>query len=432
MQMMKLSNKILIAVSAIVGTVVLSAGIMYASDIYTPWQTYSVAHAFPTSVSTVEHEFKSTVADDTFVLNFSDAKDDSVTLKLSDFGTVDVAAQHQSFVNWLLGKPIRVCYVWQLNEDKLTEELQKHYEKNVPAKLFVDDNDDIVLTEDVSYHEFDTSAVIEKIKELLLNDVHDLDLYAEDVALTYPADVVKDDLWDSLVVSEWLNDFSIEYTDGKILDKHFFSQYYADDFDIDLDKLDLSEFLDSLEESYDTAGDTWEFTKHDGKTVNVTNVTFGSHVWRDKETEFIKDSISSRNSVKDRVPEFYGQGIIAGNYIEISLDAQHLWHYKDGKLCCQSDVVTGTKNRRDTPKGVFYISEKIPGKTLRGPGYATYVNRWMRLTNSGVGLHDAGWRGSFGGSIYTYSGSHGCINLPKSFAYALYDEVENKIPVVIY
>ena len=56
----------------------------------------------------------------------------------------------------------------------------------------------------------------------------------------------------------------------------------------------------------------------------------------------------------------------------------------------------------------------------------------MRLTNSGVGLHDAYWRKSFGGSIYKTSGSHGCINLPKSFAYKLYDETYVNMPVIIY
>ena len=30
-------------------------------------------------------------------------------------------------------------------------------------------------------------------------------------------------------------------------------------------------------------------------------------------------------------------------------------------------------------------------------------------------MHDATWRGKFGGQIYKTSGSHGCINLPLSF-----------------
>ena len=56
----------------------------------------------------------------------------------------------------------------------------------------------------------------------------------------------------------------------------------------------------------------------------------------------------------------------------------------------------------------------------------------MRMTNSGIGLHDADWRSSFGGKIYTYNGSHGCINLPPDFAYELYDRIERKICVIIY
>ena len=54
--------------------------------------------------------------------------------------------------------------------------------------------------------------------------------------------------------------------------------------------------------------------------------------------------------------------------------------------------------------------------------------RWMRLTNSGIGLHDATWRGRFGGAIYERDGSHGCINLPKTFAYELYDFVKVREP----
>ena len=90
------------------------------------------------------------------------------------------------------------------------------------------------------------------------------------------------------------------------------------------------------------------------------------------------------------------------------------------------DCVTGRVPDRKTPSGIFFISECAKNKTLRGPGYASFVNRWMRLTNSGIGLHDATWRRSFGGSIYMHDGSHGCINLPKDFAYELYDWVQTK------
>lgn len=97
-----------------------------------------------------------------------------------------------------------------------------------------------------------------------------------------------------------------------------------------------------------------------------------------------------------------------------------------------SGVVTGTKGKHDTPKGLYYISECIPGKYLVGDGYKTWVNKWMRLTNQGVGLHDATWRSIFGDSIYTYSGSHGCINLPSSFADKLFKVAYTGMPTIIY
>ena len=40
------------------------------------------------------------------------------------------------------------------------------------------------------------------------------------------------------------------------------------------------------------------------------------------------------------------------------------------------------------------------------------------------GLHDATWRSYFGGTIYEYDGSHGCINMPLSVARRLYETIK--------
>ena len=50
----------------------------------------------------------------------------------------------------------------------------------------------------------------------------------------------------------------------------------------------------------------------------------------------------------------------------------------------------------------------------------------------GQGLHDASWRYSFGGNIYVYNGSHGCVNMPPAAAQALYYEIEDGMAIVIY
>lgn len=51
--------------------------------------------------------------------------------------------------------------------------------------------------------------------------------------------------------------------------------------------------------------------------------------------------------------------------------------------------------------------------------------------HNGVGLHDASWRSEFGGTIYKYSGSHGCVNLPYSAAKAIYAEAEIGTTVIV-
>ena len=69
---------------------------------------------------------------------------------------------------------------------------------------------------------------------------------------------------------------------------------------------------------------------------------------------------------------------------------------------------------------------------MNGGEYLTLAHRWMRLTWSGVGIHDAWWRYSFGGNIYTYDGSHGCINTPSDAMNVFYDNSYEMMPVVIY
>ncbi|MEI3138955.1 MAG: L,D-transpeptidase [Lachnospiraceae bacterium] len=56
---------------------------------------------------------------------------------------------------------------------------------------------------------------------------------------------------------------------------------------------------------------------------------------------------------------------------------------------------------------------------------------WMPF-NGGIGLHDANWRSSFGGSIYQTNGSHGCVNLPRSAAKEIYERVYDGIPIICY
>ena len=68
---------------------------------------------------------------------------------------------------------------------------------------------------------------------------------------------------------------------------------------------------------------------------------------------------------------------------------------------------------------------------LVGTGYRSYVNYWMPF-NGGIGLHDATWRSEFGGDIYMYDGSHGCVNLPLANAGVIYNNVSAGTKVIVY
>lgn len=107
-------------------------------------------------------------------------------------------------------------------------------------------------------------------------------------------------------------------------------------------------------------------------------------------------------------------------YIKVSISKQKLWYYKNGRLKYTSKIVTGTRRKHDTPKGTFTIQNKARKVYLVGEDYRSYVNYWMPFSGP-YGLHDATWRGSFGGSIYKYNGSHGCVNLPYKTAKYLYN-----------
>ncbi len=125
-------------------------------------------------------------------------------------------------------------------------------------------------------------------------------------------------------------------------------------------------------------------------------------------------------------------GTAAGStYVEVNINQQRMWFYKDGKLMVDTPVVTGTKYYSDTPKGFFSIFQRATNTTLVGPGYASPVDYWMAFSG-GCGIHDASWRDTFGGSIYLYSGSHGCVNTPYNAVKTIYNNTGYSTPVIVY
>ena len=144
--------------------------------------------------------------------------------------------------------------------------------------------------------------------------------------------------------------------------------------------------------------------------------------------------------VKGKTAASHGAQVWGSTYAEVDLTNQKMWYVKDGEVLMSADVVTGLpKGGRSTPAGVYTILERMQNKVLRGNlrpdgtrEYETPVKYWMRVTYSGVGFHDATWQSSFGGNVYTYRGSHGCINMSYSDAGKLYELIQVGDPVIMH
>lgn len=198
-----------------------------------------------------------------------------------------------------------------------------------------------------------------------------------------------------------------------------------------------AEYVKNLASTYNTAYKPKTLKTSYGKTVTITTGNYGWKINQAKETAALVSLIKNGEQTS-REPEYSQKaashsGNDYGNtYVEINLTAQHLYFYANGKLLVESDFVSGNAAKGwSTPAGAYSITYKQRNATLKGQGYATPVSYWMPF-NGGIGLHDANWRKTFGGTIYKNGGSHGCVNLPPAVAKTIYENISAGDPVLCY
>ncbi|MBE6023340.1 MAG: peptidoglycan-binding protein [Cellulosilyticum sp.] len=226
-----------------------------------------------------------------------------------------------------------------------------------------------------------------------------------------------------------------EIIDGEIIDTWL---QMDESNEVTLNEEAVRAYVNTLADTYDTLGATRSFNTSVGSTVTVTGGDYGWKINREEEGNILIDILKKGNEQVTRTPVYKQQGWsrdnddIGESYVEINLTRQYLWFYKEGKLVVEGSIVSGTgSNSHATPSGTYTLDYKQTNAVLRGPGYATPVSYWMPF-NGGIGIHDATWRGAFGGNIYVYNGSHGCINTPLSMAKAIFNEIEKGMPVICY
>lgn len=205
-----------------------------------------------------------------------------------------------------------------------------------------------------------------------------------------------------------------------------------------------TDYVNDLADRIDTVGKEHPFTTTSGKEITVSG---GSYGWKINRTQEVAQLVSEimNNAQLAREPIYSSREVTTENngfgdtYVEIDMTDQKVYYYEAGKIVVETDCVTGKMTRsRYTPEGIFTLTFKQKNRTLRGRAlgdgtyeYESFVNFWMPF-NGNIGLHDAPWRGSFGGDIYTYSGSHGCVNLPYKKAKEIYERITKEVPIICF
>ncbi len=206
----------------------------------------------------------------------------------------------------------------------------------------------------------------------------------------------------------------------------------------------IREYVTDLSARYNTCHYTRYFHTSYGQDITIPDPEneYGFTVDEEAEYQQLVRDIQANQEVT-REPVYSVSGLrrdgkddLAGTYVEVSLAAQHLWFYKDYSLIIDCDIVSGCVSKKtETQTGCFPLAYKQSPATLTGQnavnGWSTDVSYWMPFFE-GQGLHDADWRYAFGGNIYLYDGSHGCVNLPPYAAQAIYDNVETGTAIILY
>lgn len=299
----------------------------------------------------------------------------------------------------------------------------------------------------------DGEKVIAAVCRCVEESQESLDLEKEDVY--YAAAVTKDspELAEEM---EHLNSYakaSITYTFGEeteVLNGEVIRNWVKtqEDGSVDINDEELEKnvyaFVAELAARRDTLGGSRTFTTTAGQTINVAGGNYGWQIDQYAEAVQLLEEIRAGQSVT-REPNYASTAICAGasdignTYIEVDLGIQHMYYYREGTLIFESDIVSGKPTpERETPTGVCHIYYKKLDETLRGEKlpngqyeYETPVEYWMPF-NGGVGFHDAPWQPAFGGDVYTYNGSHGCINLPPEKAAELFEIIDTETPIVVF
>lgn len=298
-----------------------------------------------------------------------------------------------------------------------------------PSYKYIDSG--YIIVEEVNGNKVNKGILYDEVANSILKkepilDLESIDCYVKPQYTSKSQKVIE--------VKDMLNKYvssKITYTFGEhkeILDGSTINEWIVVDenYGVVLDETKAKDYMDVFANNYSEVGNMRNFVTSSGKTIDIHGGDYSCLINTAKEVQDLSAAIKE-GKVIAKEPTY-----VQTAYVEIDLTKQHLWFYKNGSLIVQGDIVSGNlDSSHATPGGIYELKYKKRNAILRGPGYAAPVDFWMPF-NGGIGIHDAVWRGRFGGNIYKGDGSHGCINCPYNLAATIFDNIEEGTPVICY
>lgn len=377
---------------------------------------------------------------------------DDIGLKYNAKGKLQVIEDSQNSFMWINGlfnqKPSEINGMVTYDEKLLKKRFEnltcfdskKRIEPQNASFKYLDNN--YVIVNEVMGNKVNSNALYVNIVNAILKGETTVNLETENnyVNPKYTSSTKEIINTKNLLNKYITSKITYSFTGGnEVLDGSKIHTWIAvnENLEISFDKNEIKDYLNKLDNNYETFGKEREFITSLGTTIKVSGGNYGWLVDRKGEVKDLITAIKGGQTIA-KEPRYLQTALthnindIGKTYVEINMAKQHLWFYKNGSLITQGDFVSGDVSKNtSTPTGIYRLQYKEKNYVLKGEGYTVPVNVFMPF-NGGIGIHDASWRNAFGGNIYMTNGSHGCINAPPNLAQTIFDNIDTGTPVICY
>ncbi len=454
------NKKLLAGIIAAAAAIIYIPGVLHYKDFFSLNTYISEENVSETEIDVYVDEYNQKYPDE-ITLHERDGSEITVPLKgMVTNHDLNELAHNEKNASWLwifrsfITKNYNLSNELDLDREAFLNELEgiiKNDERKAPENAYFDSELlEIVPEKDGTM--IDSEKLADSIEEALRNEKTDLELKEEYVI----ADITSEDESLQNIVTEMkeflpsdgITLFLTADVKKTITPDEMKGWLIYEDGEFSYDNEKIQEYAVKLDAKYSTDDTKRKFVTSGGAAIEVggnAHDNYQGYILNTDETaENILNAVYDGKDTAECVWDKTGYsmdengGDIGGTYIEISIDAQHMWFYKDYKLVLDTDVVTGLLSvpERNTPRGLFCVLEMRSPYVMHGSYGSQPCEYFIRVTWDGVAIHDADWQSSFGGNIYTYRGSHGCINTPHYIVDQLWVELDsldnNHVPVIIY